>query len=323
MPKFNVQQSIQIDAPLSEIRAILADFHQWPMWSPWLCAEPDCNLTYTGSAHSQGHGFAWEGDVVGSGSMQLGQLSDTTLDMDLTFLKPWKSKADVSFELESLDSNKTQVRWLMQSQLPFFMFFMTSTFTAMIGADYRRGLMMLKEYAETGSVASNNAFDGIIKIDQANYAGISGSAAIAKVGAAIRDTMPSLKSRAIANPAPDKIQYLTIYNKVNIKLQQCTFTSAVIVDENSNLENLTQDQTNNKNHQVKLTTGTIQSAQAFKVTHTGSYENLGNGWSSAMAHVRARKLKQDKNNPPFERYINDPASTPAEQLITEIFIPLK
>jgi len=42
-----------------------------------------------------------------------------------------------------------------------------------------------------------------------------------------------------------------------------------------------------------------------------------------MAHVRARKLKQDKNNPPFERYINDPASTPPEQLITEIFIPLK
>ncbi len=323
MPKFNVQQAIEINAPLPQIRSILSDFRQWPTWSPWLCAEPDCTLTYTGSANSQGHGYTWQGDVVGSGNMQLTKLSDTALDMGLTFLKPWKSVADVSFELESLDSKNTRVHWLMQSKLPFFMFFMTSTFSAMIGADYRRGLMMLKEYAETGSVASCNTFDGVVSIDRANYAGISGSAAITEVGSAIQNTMYSLESQEVAKSALDKPQYLTVYNKVNIKLQQCTFTSAVIVDENSNLENQTQDQTSNQNHQVKLTTGTIQSAQAFKVTHTGSYENLGNAWSSAMAHVRARKLKQDKNNPPFERYINDPASTPAEQLITEILIPLK
>jgi len=93
----------------------------------------------------------------------------------------------------------------------------------------RRGwlLMMLKEYAETGSVASCNTFDGVVSIDRANYAGISGSAAITEVGSAIQNTMYSLESQEVAKSALDKPQYLTVYNKVNIKLQQCTFTSAV------------------------------------------------------------------------------------------------
>ena len=178
MPKFDVQQAIEINTPLQTVYAILADFRQWPIWSPWLCAEPECSITYNGSADSPGHSYAWQGDVIGAGNMQLTDRSDTTLTMDLTFLKPWKSSADVSFQLESLESNKTRVSWLMHSQLPFFMFFMTSTFSAMIGADYRRGLMMLKEYAETGTVASNNTFDGVVAIDQTEYAGISGSACI-------------------------------------------------------------------------------------------------------------------------------------------------
>jgi effector-binding domain-containing protein len=59
----------------------------------------------------------------------------------------------------------------------------------------------------------------------------------------------------------------------------------------------------------------------FRVDHHGSYEHLGNAWSAAMQHVRHKKMKASKIGN-FELYKNDPAHTPPEHLLTEVYIPL-
>ena len=71
-----------------------------------------------------------------------------------------------------------------------------------------------------------------------------------------------------------------------------------------------------------LSTWSIPSAQALCVEHTGSYENLGNGWSAAHQYARYKKLKQSRVGT-FEIYKNDPEETAPADLITEIFLPLK
>ena len=62
--------------------------------------------------------------MVGSGNMNVtAENAPQSIDYDLTFLKPWKSRAKVRFELER-KGDGTKTTWFMESSLPFFMFWM-------------------------------------------------------------------------------------------------------------------------------------------------------------------------------------------------------
>nr|MBX2883681.1 SRPBCC family protein [Granulosicoccus sp.] len=161
MPEMSVHSSETIDASASTVMAALEDFRTWPVWSPWLYTEPDATVTYEGEAGKPGHGYQWQGNKVGAGSMSLQSRDERNLHLDLEFLKPFKSQADVSFALDSPTPESTTVTWTMDSKLPFFMFFYKATMVGMIRSDYRRGLMMLKDYLEHGEVLSNVKIEAI------------------------------------------------------------------------------------------------------------------------------------------------------------------
>jgi len=162
MPTFQVNKSIVINAPAAALRTSLMDFKQWPSWSPWLITEPKATVNFNAKQGQIGAAYDWHGDMTGVGEMRLTKASDTTLEMDLTFLKPFKSSAKVGFDLIE-KGESTEVTWRMKSQLPFFMFWMVSKMKTFIGMDYERGLRMLKELVETGSVASKLSLEGVFR----------------------------------------------------------------------------------------------------------------------------------------------------------------
>lgn len=69
MPKFHVQRSIEINAARAEVFRRVADFSTWQIWSPWLIAEPDANVTVSDDPSAVGATYAWDGEVVGAGQM--------------------------------------------------------------------------------------------------------------------------------------------------------------------------------------------------------------------------------------------------------------
>ncbi len=320
MPTFSVIKSIEIEAPLESVKNVLTDFRQWPVWSPWLCTEPDSSVDYVGEPNTMGHGYNWQGELVGSGEMRLAESSDHQLTMDLVFLKPWKSTADIRFDLQEVDINRTHVSWQMDSKLPFFMFFMKKTFVAMIGADYRRGLLMLKDYIETGSVPSTCEVKGITDRESIDYAGVTGHAPIAEIGQAFEKHVPVIKAFAETNDQTQNMtdSWMAVYNRMDIKNQKCNYTFGVATVATP----LAEADPSIAAHDT-ITIGSIKPGQSLKVMHTGSYRHLGNAWATAMAHIRTKKNKMDKNTPPFERYLNHPDTTPEAELLTEIQIPLK
>jgi len=315
MPTFNVRESIEIAAPRSEVHHIIGDYQQWPVWSPWLCAEPACPLTFQGESGVAGHGYDWKGKVVGSGQMRLRSVSDSVLGMDLTFLTPWKSEADVEFHLENLGENSTRVSWLMTSKLPFFMFFMKSTFASMIGMDYRRGLSMLKEYAETGKVASQAQVDGIVDLQPMSYMGLTGTAPLADMGSVMSQAFQRLETIAADNGLGADPTALALYTKMNVKAAESNYIAAISVGNTAVDPSLISKE--------QLTSGSIEPGRALKITHTGSYNHLGNAWSTGMMNMRSQKLKKSRSQPPFELYLNDPKNTPDDQLVTEVYFPLR
>ena len=114
MPAFHVTASIRINRPLDEVRGVIADFNSWPTWSPWLRMEPKATVEYHGEVGEVGHGYRWAGMKVGSGEMAWRELSDKQLLADLTFIKPFTSKADVGFTLTD-HGDSTEVEWSMDS----------------------------------------------------------------------------------------------------------------------------------------------------------------------------------------------------------------
>lgn len=310
MPAFNVVRTIEIDAPASRVRDVISDFNTWPIWSPWLRMEPDSKLSFVGIAGELGHGYDWEGKKVGAGGMIMTALDANRLEADLTFLKPWKSKAAIVFDFESIGDNKTRVNWHMDSSLPFFMFFMVNKMKAFIGNDYDRGLRMLKDHIETGKIESNTSVEGIVHVPSVLYAGKQYASHMNDLSESMGKAFPEVAQTLSAANADINGAPFCLYNKMDIVKGDFEYIAALPVASS-----------------VSGDSGLIckerPTCQAYKVTHVGSYKHLGNAWATVMHDLQHFKHKLDKRNPAIEVYINDPETTPAAELITEIYLPIR
>ena len=69
--------------------------------------------------------------------------------------------------------------------------------------------------------------------------------------------------------------------------------------------------------------GELPKMKTYTVRHTGPYRHIGNAWSAAMMHQRAKKFNAAKKIPPMEVMLNSPKNTPENELIAEILFPVK
>ena len=330
--KYSVNRSIVVDADIATVRSHLADFSKWPAWSPWSVLEPKHKSGVDGEMGEIGSSMSWDGDVIGSGSITLTGQSESQLNYDLAFIAPWKSQAKTSFLLEpvevkeeggaSLSSNgkpsqSTKVTWAMDSEMPFFLFFMIGMIKAMVGMDYDRGLLMLKSVVETGKVDADTSNEGIVDFSGFSYVGLARTSHM--------DDMPEHMSadfeqlmQACKRIGSEPAHILSIYNKVKFTKQLFSYTSSVAgVDA----EALKTELASAKLISRKVASGEVKSQKMMQIKHRGSYKYLGNAWSMGHLTIRANKLKH--NGAPFEYYHNDPADTPENELLTSIYFPIK
>ena len=81
MPKFHVDRSIVINKSISEVHNHISDFHTWTEWSPWLIADHDAKV----NVNPDGKYYEWTGPVCGDGNMKMVSVTDSRIDIDLTF----------------------------------------------------------------------------------------------------------------------------------------------------------------------------------------------------------------------------------------------
>ncbi|QXD22751.1 SRPBCC family protein [Opitutia bacterium ISCC 51] len=305
MPKFNAEKSIVVDVPLEKAFSVVRDFTQGPVWSPWVIAEPESK----GSVSPDGMQNSWEGDIIGSGKMLIeGAEENQAIYYTLTFLKPWKAISPVSFLFEP-EGSGTKLTWTMEGSMPFFLFFLTKMMGVFVGMDYERGLKMLKDYLETGEVPSKLAFNGNESFERFPYVGIKTTTTMEAVGPAMADDFGKLKNYFQGQEVnPDSI--FSIYHKWDPIKGMVVYTTGLAVE--SAPESLPEG----------FVAGEFPACEAYEVTHTGPYRHLGNAWSSAMMHARAKVFKQSKKIHPFETYANNPETTPENELITNVYFPI-
>lgn len=308
MPQLHVVRSIEIESSPEQVFDAVADFGSWTTWSPWLCADPDAKVTVSDDPKSVGSTYTWDGDVVGAGEIEHVMLeSPTLIKQDLRFLRPFKSTSHVLFELQPVESG-TKISWTMDGSLPWFLFWMKGQMETFIGMDYERGLKMLKEYVETGTVLAKTQVVGVIEIPAMTVVGVRKSCRFDEIGpsmtAAFEEVGQKLSEFDVTPTGP----CCSIYHKMDVNKRTFDYTNGFPVDDPV---------------PPSLITWHCPSMRALKVEHHGPYDNLGNSWSAAYQVARYKKLKIDKRVDAFELYTNDPAVTAPADLLTEIYVPIK
>ena len=71
----------------------------------------------------------------------------------------------------------------------------------------------------------------------------------------------------------------------------------------------------------KMTFGFMHPMYVAYIYHTGPYEKIGDAYR--MLYEWGDRQKYDVKGRPIELYWNDPASTPPEKLVTEIWLPIE
>ena len=307
--KYHVERSTQIDASKDAVKSLIVDFNHWNRWSPWTIAEPDCPVTIKGEPATPGHSMHWDGQIIGSGENVIASVEEGHIQYDLSFFKPFKSKAKTGFVIKE-GHDGTTVTWTMDSKMPFFMFFMVPMMKALIGMDYDRGLRMLKEIAEKGQVNAQTTNRGRVDLKGFSYVGLKKTVSMESIGEEMQKDFDRLYEDFIEKHQLQPENWVSIYPKMDMRKMQMTYIAA-ISDEGLNDQTIPPDY-------VK---GTVSAGKALEIRHDGPFDFIGNAWSMGMMYVRAKKLKQSGH--PFEKYWNDPRETDPEALKTSIFFPLK
>ncbi|NOU58347.1 SRPBCC family protein [Marinifilum caeruleilacunae] len=307
MPKTHVEKSITIAAGVDKVKSVITDFNQWKPWSPWFILEPEAKE----SVSDDGKSHEWDGKRIGSGIISIENEQEGLIQYDLKFLKPWKSEAKTDFIVEKIDDNSTKLTWTMDGSLPFFMFWMKTMMERLIGMDYDRGLLMLKDYIEKGHVEAKLEFLGESQFEGCNFVGVKSECTIDNIGEVMEADFKKISDFAKANENIVTCDWFSVYHKFDFNKNKIVYTSGVGIKE---------DPTNIPAGMFK---GNLPATKVHTVRHTGPYQLSGNAWSAIMAMERAKEFKKNKKFPPMEFYRNSPMETEPKDLISDICMAIK
>ena len=148
---FTVQRAASIKAPPEKIFAVLDDFHNWGVWSPWEKMDPDMKRTFSGAANGKGAVYEWQGNSkVGQGRMEITDATEPTqVAIKLDFIKPFEGHNVAEFLLQP-NGDATNVTWTMRGPSPYIAKVMSvfCNMDTMIGKDFEAGLANLKAATE-------------------------------------------------------------------------------------------------------------------------------------------------------------------------------
>ncbi|MDF1824586.1 MAG: SRPBCC family protein [Verrucomicrobiales bacterium] len=306
MPEIHLSKSIIVGVSPEVAYASVRDFKQWPVWSPWLITEPGCEVNFS----EDGSSYSWEGEVIGSGTLSVMKESAPRLiDLDLVFLKPWKSRAGVKMRFASKDEG-TEITWTMKSSLPPFLFWMKNTMIAAIRMDYERGLRMLKDHLETGEVPTQLSFAGE-SFDAIHFIGITSACSIEDIGESMEADFGKLKSWLTESGSEPTGYPRSVYHKWDIVKGRASYSVGfpMAVSDDPLPEGISARE--------------FPAMKTFAITHTGPYRHLGNAWAAGIMRERGKKIRQRRGVHPFEIYKTMPGGISENETVTVVHFPVK
>lgn len=145
---FRVERSRVIEAPPERVFGLIQDLRQFNTWNPYERKDPGAKGEYSAAVAGPGARYAWQGDKVGTGSMEITEATmPSHVGMKLDFVAPFEAHNRVDFTLQPEGGNAraTRVTWAMHGPVPYLAKIMHLFFNMdrMVGKDFEDGLAFL------------------------------------------------------------------------------------------------------------------------------------------------------------------------------------
>lgn len=306
-----VERSIVIERPASQVFTILNGFTRFNEWSPWFARDPNATYTRSGPDFGVGAQHDWAGNSdVGKGR--------TTI----TASKPFE-RIDVKLEFEGMEpadyafvltpeGDGTKVTWSMQADMgnnPIGRW-MGLMMDSMVGSDYESGLASLKKLIES--------------FPDADFAGL-------EISVEERASKAALLVQSSAGTDAESIG--KAYGEAYGQLMTYTTTHKLAVEDAPfGIEHQSEPDTYTFSAglfvegEVGEPEAPIQYVQTragrvVRTIHIGSYERLGETVEKLDAYLAVHKLERDGDVTFI--WLDDPTQVAPEALRTEVLMPIR
>lgn len=150
--EFHIERSVETDASVQDIYAILSDLNQYPKWSPWQERDPGLQQVIEVHPGVVGSKLSWEGNrEVGAGRLTITEAeANQEIVLRLEFFRPFATTNRARWTIERLE-DKRRITWSMDGVNEGLMprvFGMFMDMDAVVGRDFEKGLETLKTLAE-------------------------------------------------------------------------------------------------------------------------------------------------------------------------------
>ena len=117
---FRVERSATIAAPATALFEQVNDHHKFNAWNPFLKADPNVKITYSGPDSGVGAVCGWDGNKdIGAGSATITESKPGELVRErMDWIRPMAGVAFVDFTFKP-DGDKTVVTWAMYGKNNF------------------------------------------------------------------------------------------------------------------------------------------------------------------------------------------------------------
>jgi len=148
--KYEIKKEIIVNRPPADVYDKVADLNHYRDWNPWQKMEPGAVANISGTPKTIGHKFDWEGKKIGTGSLTIKSLNaPNKAQIELQFIKPWKSIASDEWTFEDLKNGSTKVTWYNHGPLAYPMArLMGPMINKNLNHQFEQGLKSLKEVSE-------------------------------------------------------------------------------------------------------------------------------------------------------------------------------
>jgi len=150
----HVERSVIIAKPKSEVFDYLRMLRNQNDYSVWNKMDPKSKKWYKGTDGTVGFISAWDSknDDVGAGEQEIMRItSESRIDLEVRFKRPFESVGKAHFELKGAENNGTEVTWSFDSHspYPFNIMLLFMDMDAMLGKDLEKGLENAKTILES------------------------------------------------------------------------------------------------------------------------------------------------------------------------------